>query len=89
MAPDGLTYGNRVGHFAYDKELATVVDAVLNSTTLSSHLLYQAKDFNRATLLKTIKVTGRSQFQRRIQSLSWWDPLVVELLGNIYLRIGI
>lgn len=63
MAFDGLSYGNRVGHFTYDKELATVVDAVLNSTTVASHLMYNAKDFNRATLLKTIKVTSRSQFQ--------------------------
>jgi len=61
--PDGITYGNRVGHFTYDKELATVVDAILNSTTTASHLLHQAKDFNRATLLKTVKVTRRNQFQ--------------------------
>lgn len=71
MANEGLNYGNRVGHFTYDKELATVVDAVLNSTTVASHLLYQAKDFNRATLLKTIKVTSRSQFQE----VSGLEPL--------------
>ena len=71
MAADGITYGNRVGHFSYDRELATVVDAVLNSTTLSSHLLHQAKDFNRATLLKTIKVSRRTQFQE----VSGLEPL--------------
>ena len=71
MAAEGITYGNRVGHFTYDKELATVVDAVLNSTTVASHLLYNAKDFNRATLLKTIKVTRRSQFQE----VSGLEPL--------------
>ena len=71
MALDGITYGNRVGHFSYDKELSTVVDAVLNSTTVASHLLHQAKDFNRATLLKTVKVTQRSQFQE----VSGLEPL--------------
>lgn len=63
MAADGLTYGNRVGHFNYEKELATVVDAVLNSTTTASHLLHRAKNFNRHTLLKTVKVERRTQFQ--------------------------
>jgi len=60
---DGQTYGRRVSDFNYDKELSTVVDAVLNSTTTASHLLHAAKDFNRATLLQTIKVNRRTQFQ--------------------------
>jgi len=64
MAADGLQYGNNVGHFNYDKELSTVVDAILNSTTLVSHLMYNAKDFNRATLLKTVKAVRRTQFQQ-------------------------
>jgi len=68
---DGITYGNRVGHFTYDKELATVVDAILNSTTVASHLLYNAKDFNRATLLKTVKISRRTQFQE----VSGLEPL--------------
>ncbi len=63
MAAEGLTYGNRVNHFNYEKELATVVDAVLNSTTIASHLLYRAKNFNRHSLLKTVKITQRTQFQ--------------------------
>jgi hypothetical protein len=71
MAFDGLSYGNRVGHFTYDKELATVVDAILNSTTVASHLLYNAKDFNRATLLKTVKISRRTQFQE----VSGLEPL--------------
>lgn len=71
MAAEGLAYGNRVGHFTYEKELATVVDAVLNSTTVASHLLYQAKDFNRATLLKTVKISRRTQFQE----VSGLEPL--------------
>jgi len=71
MAAEGITYGNRVGHFSYDKELATVVDAVLNSTTVASHLLHNAKNFNRATLLKTVKVTERTQFQE----VSGLEPL--------------
>lgn len=61
---EGITYGNRVAHFNYDKELATVVDAVLNSTTLASRFLYMGKDFNRATLLKTVKAIRRTQFQQ-------------------------
>ena len=61
---EGLTYGNRVGHFNYEKELATVVDAILNSTTMASRLMYMAKPFDRHTLLKTIKVVRRTQFQQ-------------------------
>lgn len=68
---DGLSYGNRVSHFSYEKELATVVDAILNSTTVASHLLYNGKDFNRATLLKTIKISRRTQFQE----VSGLEPL--------------
>ncbi len=68
---EGITYGNRVSHFNYDRELSTVVDAVLNSTTLASRLMYMAKDFNRATLLKTVKVNRRTQFQ----SISGLEPL--------------
>lgn len=60
---DGIAYGARVGHFNYEKELATVVDAILNSTTVASRLLYNAESFNRATLLKTVKVTRRTQGQ--------------------------
>jgi hypothetical protein len=60
---DGLLYGNRVGHFNYEKELATVIDAILNSTTIASRLLYNAKNFNRATLLKTVKILRRTQGQ--------------------------
>lgn len=71
MAHDGLTYGNRVGHFNYDKELATVVDAILNSTTVASRLLHMAKPFNRATLLKTVKAIRRTQFQQ----ISGLEPL--------------
>lgn len=71
MASDGLQYGTRVSNFTYDKELATVVDAVLNSTTVASHLMYNAKDFNRATLLKTIKISRRTQFQE----VSGLEPL--------------
>lgn len=72
MSADGIQYNQaRVGNFTYDKELATVVDAVLNSTTVASHLMYNAKDFNRATLLKTVKVTRRSQFQE----VSGLEPL--------------
>lgn len=61
---EGITYGNNVGHFNYDRELATVVDAVVNSTTLASRFMHMAKNFDRSTLLKTIKVTRRSQFQQ-------------------------
>lgn len=60
---EGITYGNRVGHFNYDKELATVVDAVLNSTTTASHIMHGAKNFNKHTLLKTVKISRRTQFQ--------------------------
>lgn len=60
---DGIQYGRRVTDFNYAKELATVIDAVLNSTTYASRALYNAKDFNRATLLKTTKVTRRTQGQ--------------------------
>ncbi len=68
---DGLTYGTRVSHFNYEKELATVVDAILNSTTLVSHLMYNSKDFNRSTLLKTIKAIRRTQYQQ----VSGLEPL--------------
>lgn len=60
---EGITYGNNVKHFNYEKELSTVVDAVLNSTTFASHIMHMAKPFNRHTLLKTIKVSRRTQFQ--------------------------
>ena len=60
---EGINYGSRVDHFNYEKELSTVVDAILNSTTTASHLLHMAKNFNRHTLLKTIKVVRRTQFQ--------------------------
>lgn len=63
MAAEGFTYGNRVNHFNYEKELATVVDAILNSTTIASHLLFRAKNFDRHTLLKTVKIARRTQFQ--------------------------
>lgn len=60
---DGLQYGSRVTQFNYAKELATIVDAILNSTTMASRLLYMAKDFNRATLLRTVKIARRTQGQ--------------------------
>ncbi len=60
---DGIAYGARVGHFNYEKELAQVIDVVLNSTTLASRALYNAENFNRATLLKTLKVGRRTQGQ--------------------------
>lgn len=68
---EGLSYGNRVGHFNFEKELATVVDAILNSTTYASRMLYMAKNFNRHTLKKTVKVSRRSQFQQ----VSGLEPL--------------
>ncbi|SRR5258708_5428175 len=60
---DGIQYGSRVTQFNYAKELATVVDAILNSLTTASRLLYMAEDFNRATLLKTVKISRRNQGQ--------------------------
>lgn len=68
---DGISYGNRVGHFNYDKELATVADAILNSTTVASRLLFNGKDFNRSTLLKTVKALRRTQYQQ----VSGLEPL--------------
>lgn len=52
-------------------ELATIVDSILNSTTLASHILYNAKNFNRYTLLKTVKAVRRTQFQE----VSGLEPL--------------
>lgn len=63
LTPDGLAYNTRVSNFNYQMELATIVDSVLNSTTLASHILYNAKNFNRYTLLKTVKAIRRTQFQ--------------------------
>jgi len=71
VTPDGLSYGTRVSNFNYQMELATIVDSILNSTTLASHILYNAKNFNRYTLLKTIKAIRRTQFQE----VSGLEPL--------------
>ncbi len=60
---DGLQYGSRVTQFNFAKPMATVIDAVLNSTTMASRLLYNAKSFNSATILKTIKILRRTQGQ--------------------------
>jgi hypothetical protein len=71
LTPDGLGYGERVSNFNYQMELSTIVDAVLNSTTLASHILYNAKNFNHYTLLKTVKAIRRTQFQE----VSGLEPL--------------
>lgn len=71
LTPDGLGYGTRVSNFNYQMELATIVDSILNSTTLASHILYNAKNFNRYTLLRTIKAIRRTQFQE----VSGLEPL--------------
>lgn len=71
VTPDGINYGQRVSNFNYQMELATIVDSILNSTTLASHILYNAKNFNRYTLLKTVKAIRRTQFQE----VSGLEPL--------------
>lgn len=71
LTPDGMVYGDRVNNFNYQVEAATIVDAILNSTTLSSHIMHNAKNFNRYTLLKTIKAIRRTQFQE----VSGLEPL--------------
>lgn len=60
---DGIQYGANVTNFNYAKELAKVIDVLLNSTSYASRALYNAKDFNVATLLKTTKVLRRTQGQ--------------------------
>lgn len=60
---DGLQYKSNVVNFNYAKELSTVIDALLNSTTYASRALFKAKDFNVATLLKTTKALRRTQGQ--------------------------
>lgn len=71
LTPDGIQYGTRVSNFNYQMELATIVDSILNSTTLASHILYNAKNFDRYTLLKTVKAIRRTQFQE----VSGLEPL--------------
>lgn len=71
VTPDGMSYDTTVSNFNYQMELATIVDSVLNSTTLASHILYNAKNFNRYTLLKTVKAIRRTQFQE----VSGLEPL--------------
>lgn len=71
LTPDGAVYGERVTNFNYQIQQATVVDAILNSTTLASHILYNAKNFNVSTLLKTVKAIRRTQFQE----VSGLEPL--------------
>lgn len=63
LTPDGLSYDTTVSNFNYQMELATIVDSILNSTTLASHILYNAKNFDKYTLLKTVKAIRRTQFQ--------------------------
>jgi|GEM_PF-3514396 len=63
VTPDGMSYDTTVSNFNYAEAQATVVDAILNSTTLASHILYNAKNFNVYTLLKTVKAIRRTQFQ--------------------------
>src|SRR5574343_381890 len=63
MAADGMSYGNRITHFNTSKAAATVVDALLDSTTYASRMLGLAKPFDKATLKKTVKVTERTQGQ--------------------------
>ena len=60
---DGLQYGANVVQFNYAKPLAKVIDIVLNSTTYASRALFNAENFDVATLLKTTKVTRRTQGQ--------------------------
>lgn len=59
----GLQYGGNVTQFNYAKQLATVIDALLNSTSYASRALYNAKDFNQATLIKVTKALARTQGQ--------------------------
>lgn len=63
VTPDGMVYGDNVTNFNYQMPLATVVDSILNSTTLASHIMHNAKNFNKYTLLRTIKTIRRTQFQ--------------------------
>jgi hypothetical protein len=63
MAADGMAYGNRITHFNTSKAAATVVDAILNSTYFASRMLYNGKNFDKATLKKTVKIVRRSQGQ--------------------------
>lgn len=60
---DGLQYGVNVTNFNYAKQLAAVIDVVLNSTTYASRALYNAENFNQTTLQKITKVTRRTQGQ--------------------------
>lgn len=63
MAADGMSYGTRITHFNTSKAAASVVDALLDSTTYASRMLGLAKPFDKATLKKTVKVTERTQGQ--------------------------
>jgi hypothetical protein len=63
LTPDGLSYGENVSNFNYQMPLATVVDSVLNSTTTASHIMHNAKNFNKQTILRTVKAIRRTQFQ--------------------------
>ena len=69
MTADGMAYGNNITNFSTSRAAAIVVDAILNSTTWASRMLYNAKPFNvkgrgeMPTLKKTVKISRRSQGQ--------------------------
>ena len=71
LTPDGQSYGDNVSNFNYQMALATVVDSILNSTTMASHIMHNAKDFNKYTILRTVKAIRRTQFQE----VSGLEPL--------------
>lgn len=64
MPADGISYSNRVTDFNTSKvAAATVVDTILDSTTLASRFLGMGKSFSKSTLKRTIKVSTRSGMQ--------------------------
>ncbi|MCR4307675.1 MAG: phage major capsid protein [Candidatus Berkelbacteria bacterium] len=74
LTPTGGALGSNVYNFSTARAAATVVDGILNYPMLASRLMYKAREFSgdgrgeQPTIIKTIKVSGRSQFQ-------WFDSL--------------
>lgn len=74
ITPTGGALGSNVYNFSTAKAAATVVDGILNYPAFASRMLFKGKQFSgdgmgeQPTIIKTIKVSGRSQFQ-------WFDGL--------------
>ena len=74
VTPSGTALTANVYNFSTARAASTVVDGILNYPSFASRMLYNSKNFSgdgrgeMPTLIKDVKIAGRSQFQ-------WFDGL--------------